>query len=157
MPTTFRAIEEALVAQIAALDPSAHQQAGVADTWHESRVPLSIVDDPSNLGHLAFNVWLEQAPAEPSRQGDLDEVYVAGQLVVAFAYRLRAGNQVDDARSATDAAHDLVRALMAPTAAGVDALVTYVDGLQPAMADDGEWLFITQHFEVRFDLDLSGS
>lgn len=158
MVTTYREVEEALVAQIQALDPSAHQQGGSADVWHESRVPLSIVDDPSNLGHLAFNVWIEAAPNSGlHRDAELaGEIYVVAGLVVAFAYRLRAGNQVADARAATDAAHDVVRALMAPDAAG-SADVAYVDGLQPAMADDGEWLFVTQTYEVRFDLDLSRS
>ncbi|MEM6927704.1 MAG: hypothetical protein AAF602_12295 [Myxococcota bacterium] len=158
MPTTYREIEESLVAQIAALDASAHAQGGSA-AWRESRVPLSVVMDPSSLSHLLFNVWVQRAPVSPlgSRQGEIaGEVYLRATLVVAFSYRLRATNQVADARAATDAAVDVTRAVMASGAAG-DALVVFVDGLNPALALDGEWQLVTQTYEVHFDLALSRS
>lgn len=154
--TTYRAIEEALVARIAALDATPYAQGGTAQ-WRESQVPLSVIQDPSSLAHLAFNVWIQNAASGLSRQGELDEVYVTARLVAAFSFRLRPGNQVADARIATDAAVDLTQAVLAPSAAGPSAVVSFVDGLQPALSIDGEWLLVTQTYEVRFDLALSRS
>lgn len=161
MPLSFAEVEEHFVGRIERIDASAHAQGRSAAAWHESDTPLSILADPSSRAHLAFSVWIDRA-----RNTDLESdaevdgyVYIEAAVRVAFTYRLRARQQTKDARASTRAAHDLIRALMAPwgeaDGAGGCALVRLVDGLQPALSLDGEYALVTQDYTAAFDLDIA--
>ncbi|MEO0602308.1 MAG: hypothetical protein AAF211_12775 [Myxococcota bacterium] len=158
MPLTYREVEQAFVARIAALDASAYQQHVTTENWHESLVPLSVALDRGE-GHLAFTVAIQSA-GNTGLHRDAEvagEIYVVARAAITFGYRLRAGSQVADARLATDAAHDVTRMLMAPWPASPCPDVAFVEGLQPSLTPDGEWLLVNQIYEVRFDLALSRS
>jgi len=78
---------------------------------------------------------------------------------VAFAFKLRATTQTKDARIATDAAVDVVRAVMAEWDAETAAVygvvnVRLVDALQVSMTPDASWLLVSQDYLASFDLNL---
>jgi hypothetical protein len=167
MSTTFRAVEESLVARIAAMDSSAYTLGRRARAkWHESRTPLTVISDPSSLGHLAFNVWIQNAPNDEEARGMVwdagsvdNDVRISARVRVAFAFKLRAASQTKDARIATDAAADVVRAVMAEwdadTAAEFGVVnMRLVDGLQTSLSLDAHWLLISQDYLAAFDLNL---
>lgn len=164
--STFRQVEERLVERISALDASEFTIGTVPAKWRESKTPLSVIADSSALGHLAFNVWTQNAPNTNDadsltwKQDDLEnQVEVDTRLVVAFAYNLRSGHQTEDTRRATDAAIDVVRAVMAAwdaedeDAAG-SVTIRLVDALQVALSIDGHWMLVTQDYIASFDIDL---
>ena len=167
MSTTFRAVEESLVARIAALDSFAYTLGRRARAkWHESRTPLTVISDPSSLGHLAYNVWIQNAPNDEEARGMVwdagsvdNDVRLSARVRVAFAFKLRAASQTKDARIATDAAADVVRAVMAEwdaeTAAEFGVVnMRLVDGLQTSLSLDAHWLLISQDYLASFDLNL---
>lgn len=165
-PSTFRKVEELLVKRIAALDASAYTNGQTPATWTESKTPLTVIADSSALGHLNFNVWTQNAP----NTNDADSVTykidplenqaeVDTRVVVAFAYRLRSGLQTEDTRRATDAALDVVRAVMAAWTADDEdeagsVTIRLVDALQVALSIDGHWMLVTQDYIASFDIDL---
>lgn len=166
-PSTFENVELAFVARIAALDASAYTLGRrAAARWHESKTPLTVVADPSSLGHLSFGVWIQSAPNTGDGRGTTwvqddiaNDVEIDARVRVAFAFELRATKQVPDARIATRAALDVIRALMAPWSALDETTwgtvtVRLIDGLQTGISLDGHWLLVTQDFVASFDLDL---
>lgn len=163
LPLSFAEVEEHFARRIASIDASAHAQGNAPARWHESESPLSVLSDPSSRAHLAFSVWVDRA-----RNTDLESdsevdgyVFIEAAVRVAFTYRLRPKQQTKDARMATKAAHDIIRAVMAPwgEADGVagSALVRLVDGLQPALSLDGEYSLISQDYTAAFDLDIGSN
>lgn len=157
-PLTYADVEETIAEQIEALDASAYTQGSTPAAWHEASAPLSVLVDPSSLGHLNFSVWISSAPnSDLERDAEIDGyVWVTARVRVAFTFRLRPRQQTADGRQAIRAAHDVVRALMGPWPSGDGcALVQYVDGLQQALSLDGEYLLITQDYAVSFDLDIA--
>ena len=167
MSTTLRLVEESLVARLAALDASAYTLGRRARAkWHESRTPLTVISDPSSLGHLAFNVWIQNAPNDDESRGMVwdagsvdNDARLTCRVRVAFAFKLRATTQTKDARIATDAAVDVVRAVMAEWDAETAAVygvvnVRLVDALQVSMTPDASWLLVSQDYLASFDLNL---
>lgn len=153
---TFADIEEEAKDLIEALDASAHSQGKTATKWHETSIPFTVMQDASSLGHLLFEVWIQDAPNSGlSRGGESfeQEVTIAARLKVQFTYRLRGTQQKRDARQATVAAHDIVRALMQPWTACVDLLL--VNAMTVSLTLDGEWLLIQQDYIAQFALDNS--
>ena len=160
MTRTFEDIEAEAVSLIEALDASAHSQGDTGARWRETSIPFSVAEDASSLGHLLFEVWIQDAPNSTlSRAGEINEqaATIAARLRVLFTYRVRSSQQIRDRRSATGAAHDIVRALMQPwnydTNGCVDLLL--VNALRVDMTADGEWLLVSQDYIVEFDLDTS--
>ncbi len=165
-PSTFRKVEESLVKRIAALNAEAYTTGQVPAEWHESKTPLTVISDSSALGHLSFNVWVQSAPntddaSDMTFQADEVDNFaeIDARVVVAFAYKLRPGAQTEEARTATDAAVDVIRAVMAAWTAADETefgTITFrlVDGLQPAITLDAGWQLITQDYIASFDLDL---
>lgn len=166
MSTTFRLVEESLVARILALNASPYTHGRARAKWHESKVPLTVISDPSSLGHLSFNVWIQSAPNDDESRGavwredDVDnDVRLSARVRVAFAYQLRAGKQTADARVAGDAAIDVIRAVMAAWTAATVAEYGVVnlrllDGLQTALTVDAHWLLINQDYTASFNVNL---
>ena len=159
---TFKDVEEEAKKLIEALDASAHSQGKKAASWRETSIPFTVLQSASNLGHLLFDVWIPTAPnSELSRGaevgGDEESVTISAQLKVQFSYKLRGSQQKKDARQGTVAAHDVVRALMAPwdydTNGCVDLLL--VNPLIVNLTLDGEWLLVQQDYIVEFQLDTS--
>ena len=174
-PSTFSNVERAIVARIAALDGSPYTHGKPPAVWHESDTPLSVISDPSSLGHLSFGVWIQAAPntydarsatfQDAGWLGDPDGVdpdnlaEIDARVRVAFCFEIRNPNGTADARQATDAALDVVRGLMAPWSAADEAewgtvTVRLVDGLQTSVSLDGHWLLIQQDYIATFDIDL---
>lgn len=166
--TTFKAVEEAMVARIVALDASAFTHGGVPACWHESKSPLSVMVDASTIAHLSFNVWIQSAPNTNDNRGmtwqdnDVDnDVEIDALMKVAFAFELRSFDQVSDTRDASDAAIDVIRALMAEWTADDQVasgavLLRLLNGYQTGMTLDGQWMLVTQDYIASFDLDLLG-
>ena len=126
--------------------------------WHESDTPLSVISDPSSLGHLSFGVWIQAAPNTYDARsatfqdagwiGDPDGVdpdnlaEIDARVRVAFCFEIRNPNGTADARQATDAALDVVRGLMAPWSAADEADgpgYSGGGGLRTAVADCQLW------------------
>ncbi len=156
-PATFREIEEEARDRILALDASAFKQGGSAPKWKESSTPITVLQDPSSLAHLLFSVWIQSA-INTDLESDLIEdgqMWVETRLNVLFAYRMRGRTQTEDARSATDAAIDIVRALMSTWDQNKGcALIRAVDVLQQSISVDGEYIVILQNYTAAFDLRL---
>jgi hypothetical protein len=156
-PATYREIEEEIVRRISALDGARHAQGDRGARWHESEIPLSVIGDPSSLGHLAFSAWIQSAPDTRLERSNEEDgyAYIGARLMVAFAFRLRPKRQTADARLATDAALEVTRTVLAPWNPNIgDASVALVDGLQPSLSLDGEWALVQQAYLVWFDLRL---
>jgi hypothetical protein len=124
MPLTIRQIEEAFTARVEALNASAYALApGHTPAWREASIALTPAAESAPRSHLSFNVWvdsvanIEQArgsswlAAEPDTPVD-ETVYVEASLRIAFLFELRASQQVADSRKASDAAHDVLRAVL---------------------------------------------
>lgn len=157
---TFEDVELEAVGLIEALDASAHSQGKKAAAWRETSVPFSVQQDAANLGHLLFEVWIQDSPnSDLSRAGEINEqaATIAARLRVQFTYKIRGAHQIADRRSATNAAHDVVRALMAPwdyDANGcVDLLL--INAMSVSLTLDGTWILVSQDYIVEFDLDTS--
>ena len=157
---TFKDVELEAVSLIKALDASKHSQGKRAAGWRETSVPFTVQQDSVNLGHLLFEVWIQDAPnSDLSRGGEINEqaVTISARMKVQFTYKIRGSQQIKDRRQATVAAHDVVRALMAPwdydTNGCVDLLL--INAMTVSLTLDGTWLLIQQDYIVEFDLDNS--
>ena len=156
-PATFAEVEIECVERIEDLDASPYKQGRTSPKWHESSTPITVLQDPSSLAHLAFSVWIQSAPnSDLERDSYVDGfLWIETRLKVAYTYRLRASRQTEDARTGTAAAIDVIRALMRPWDENKGcALVRLVDGLQPSVSLDGEYLLIVQDYTIAFDLRL---
>ncbi len=156
-PATYAEVEEEFVERILGLDASAYKQGGSKPKWRESSTPLTVLQDASSLAHLLVSVWIQSAPNTDLESDAYEDgfVWVECRMKVAFTYRLRASKQTKDARTATNAAIDVTRVVMAqPDANRGCTLVRLVDGLQPSISLDGEYTLIVQDYTVAFDLRL---
>ena len=156
-PFTVRELEEELAERIAALDASPFDQNkdGLRPAaWREASIPLSVVDDASPLEHLLFNVFVERSQnSEEHRDAPNGFAKVESTVLVLFVYNLRASDQLEDARLASDAAHAVVRALMARDLAQlVD--VRLVSAWRPLLSPDGRKLLAEVQFLAVHDLPL---
>ena len=161
---TFKDVEEeaaSLILSLNDINVSRHSQ-GRAARWHETEVPFTVLQGPSSLAHLLFEVWIQDAPnADLSRGaevgGDEEQVTISARMKVQVAYRLRNGRQKEDARLATEAARDIVRVLMQPwdydTTGCVDLLL--INAMSVQLTIDGEYVVFAQDYIVEFDLDNS--
>lgn len=163
---TFKDIEEEardLILSLNTINVSKHSQ-GPSDpaAWHETKIPFSVLEDASNLGHLLFDVWVQDAPNSNLSRGaefgtDERAVTISARMKVQFTYRLRPSEQKPDARQATVAAEDVVQILMQPwdyDANGcVDLLL--INAMTVSLTADGQWAMIQQDYIVEFDLDIS--
>ena len=154
---------ERLILTLNQINVSRHSQGGKkAARWRATSIPFTVLQDSSNLGHLLFEVWCEDLPNSGLSRGaevggDEESVTIAADMKVQFTYRLRGTQQKKDARQATEAAQDIVRALMQPwdyDANGcVDLLL--VNAGSVSLTLDGEWCLVQQDYIVEFQLDTS--
>lgn len=162
---TVEDVELEAVGLIKAIDCSAFSQGKKkAARFRETSIPFTVLQDPSNLGHLLFEVWIQDQPNSDLSRGaeygsDEREVTVAARMKVAFTYKLRGSQQKKDARQAMNAAHEIVRALMGPwdydTNGGVCVLL--INSGTVSLTVDGEWLLVSQDYIVEFELDIAPS
>lgn len=150
-------LERELVRRIAALDGSAYAQGARVGQWREASVPLSVVQEPQAIGHLTFNVFGEAARnATLERDNAPGWIKLATDVAVLFAYHIRPasdGTQLEDQRSASDAAKDVARAVLAmPQNLFVSLPVSI---WRPSITTDGEWMLVRLDFLVVHDLSLS--
>lgn len=163
-PTTPHAVELELVRRITDLDASAYSYPrGPAASWHEAAEALTVTGDAANLSHLAFNVW-----TEVGRNGGIDRnatsdgyLWADLDVVVAFSFRLRPTQQVADMRLTSDAAIDVLRALLAEWPADQPCVqIDVPEGdawYTPALTEDGEWAVVVMQFSAAFDIRLDTS
>jgi hypothetical protein len=156
-PFTVRELEEELAERIQALDATPFDQNKDGQrpaAWREATVPLTVLEDASPREHLLFNVWVERSENTGERRDAPGEfAKVESDVVVLFLYNLRAADQLPDSRLASDAAHAIVRALMARDLAElVD--VRLVHAWRPLVSDDGTKLLAEVRFTVAHDLPL---
>jgi hypothetical protein len=158
---------EVAAARIAALDASAWEQGSkVTPAWHESKVLIRAdVDDleESAFGHLAFSVFVDDAPGEEQRFQAMHCASVEPVLVVAFLYRLRVGSQVVDQQAAWGAASQVVAALcpdwntQVEATAGTTLARTYsrVENAGRAkLSADASWLIVRQQYRLTYELPI---
>ncbi len=162
---TFKDVEEEasrLIDSLNDINVSRHSQGGRAARWHETDVPFTVLEGPSSLTHLLYEVWIQDAPnSELSRGaevgGDEEQVTISARMKVQIAYKLRPKLQKADARMATEAARDVVRVLMQPwdydTNGCVDLLL--INAMSVQLTIDGGYVVIAQDYIVEFDLDNS--
>jgi hypothetical protein len=161
-PATLKEMEQALVRRILALDGSPYTHLhGIDADWHEATVALSVVDEAASLSHLAFNVWTESARNTGGERGAIRNGYlwVDADVRVAFVFQLRGPEQVEDARTASDAAIDILRVLMTDWPAEEPCVNVDIppggEWFRTALTADGEWAAVTMQFsallEVRLD------
>jgi hypothetical protein len=163
-PTTPADVERLFVQRILDLDASAYRYPRAPPPrWNESNVALTVTENASEFAHLAFNVWTERGLNSGDESGDLTDGYlwVDARLVVAFIFRLRPKSQVEDARLTSDAAIDVLRALLAEWPADQPCIQVQVPPggtwYQPALTRDGEWAVVTMQFLASFELRLDPS
>lgn len=167
---TVKDIEEEAVAIITALDASAFEQGMGSDKWHETTIPFSLLDDSHGLAHLLFEVAITDAPnTDDARSternnpvGDVDfdvdqTAYIDALMSVAFTYNLRSGTQKADVRKASDAAQQLMRALMGPWdyAANGTLQVLLENPYRPTLDPAQQYVMVDQFYRVVFDMDTS--
>lgn len=159
---TIRDVEEEAAGLIEAIEASPFSQGKKAARFRETSVPFTVLQDASNLGHLLFEVWIQDAPNSDLSRGaeygtDERAVTIAARMKVQFTYKLRAQHKKEDARAATDAGHAIVRALMQPwnydENGCVDLLL--INAGTVSLTLDGEWILTQQDYIVEFDLDIS--
>ena len=75
---------------------------------------------------------------------------MASDLAVLFTFHVRPGNQIPDARLASDASLQIVAALMALPQNFM--VVTLVNAFRPAFTPDGEWMLCRADFVVLHDI-----
>ncbi len=164
---TISNIEEEAASIIAGLDASAFAQGLGSDTWHETLIPFSLIDDSHGLAHLLFEVAITDAlntdqartterNADP--EFDVDTTaYIDAMMSVAFTFNLRRDQQKGDVRLAADAAQDIARALMAPWdyAANGTLQVLLDNAYRPTLTNDAQYVRVDQLYSVLFDMDMS--
>jgi hypothetical protein len=159
---TIAELERDLVARVEALDGSAYTQGTGAGArvgeWRESRIPLSALGEAQSIGHLAFNVFCENA-----RNGTLERdrapdgaIKVVSDVAVLFGFHIRPtrDRQIPDQRAASDAAIDLARALLALPQNRYQ--LQPVSLWRPALDPSGEWMLVRLDFLAIHDLALTG-
>lgn len=154
---TIAELERLLVARIEALDGSAYDQGARVGQWREASVPLSVVSEPQSIGHLTFNVFAEAGrnSTQDRDRGRGGFVKLITDVAVLFAYHVRPasdGTQLEDQRSASDAALDLARALLAMPQNVVQ--LQPVTLWRPSVTTDGEWMLCRLDFLALHDLEL---
>lgn len=158
---TLSDLERDLVARIEALDGSEYTQGTGAGarvgTWRESRIPLSVLSEAQSIGHLAFNVFVENgrnSTRDRDRAPD-GAIKLVSDVAVLFAYHIRPAQdfQIPDQRSASNAAIDLARAVMAMPADRFQ--MQLVSLFRPGVSPDGEWMIVRCDFTAIHEVDLS--
>lgn len=159
--TTIGDLERELVARIQALDGSAFTQGdgpgARVGRWRESQIPLSVLGEAQSVGHLAFNVFCENArnsTLERDRAPD-GAIKVISDVAIVFAYHIRPAPtlQISDQRSASDAALQLARAVLAMPQDRFQ--LQPVSLWRPGVTDDGEWMFVRLDFLALHDVELA--
>ena len=148
---TTEELEEALAARIEAL-PSDDWAQGMspAETWTESDIPLTAVQDSTLQQHLAFSVSVEAAPVVDDGNASEGFLSVLPTVVVMFTYRLRSDRQRADLRTAQRAARQLVGAMMQPSNRWGSPLPLniYTPGLP------SEFLAVEQRYTFQIDVPI---
>ncbi len=127
--------------------------------WKETSIPFTQIEDNSELSHLLFEVFVDDAPntrlnSDPEIDG---EVVLGASLRVAFTYQLRSAQQKADVRLASDAAQTILRKLMGPWDYDVTGCVDVLllNAYRPSLTRDGHWVLIDMSFLVEFNIDIS--
>lgn len=139
-----------LTLHLAALAAEPFLQGIPDEAWHEVTQPFGAAEEAHGISHLAFAVL---ALRSPSTSGDRDatgwEVQARTEIEVQFAYRLRPDTQLADYRQAFAAARAVVRAVLDDQAwSGGEATALLLDGAQPLVAGDGDFVLIRTTYQV---------
>lgn len=150
---TVKDLELLLVERIGELDGSVYDQGKTKGRWKEATKALVVAGEAHARGHLAFNVFAESGrnTGRSRSRGD-DSVRVDADVVVLFMYHLRPGSQIEDSREASEAAREVIAAILAlPERV---ANFELVNGWRPSVVAGGEWLLVRLDFVAGFDLSL---
>lgn len=119
-----------------------------APTWRHGRQALTEAVGSALDQHLLFSVSVEGAPA--TGHAGFDSYQVAADLVVAFMFKLGAGDEVERERLAMDAAADVVAALLNArhaTMTNIEVVQAFTPG-----AKVGDFLPVECRFAVLIDI-----
>ena len=166
---TIESIEEEAVSIIEDLDATAFDLGFATNIWHETETPFDLIDDNHALGHLAFEVAVLDVPNTETgrateRNSDAEfavdqTAYVEAVMSVAFTFGLRPSQQKADLRTASNAAQQIVRALLAPwNYAGNGTVQVLLDNpYRPTLDPAGAFVLVDQDYRVLFDYDTSAN
>lgn len=151
---TVRQLEEGVSAVIAALDASDYDQGTVEAKWTESQIPAVADAGVQPLAHLCYVAHVASSVNTGNDRDETSEYCrLRSSLVVAFGYHLRPGvDQIADSRLATDAAHDVVRAVMGNWT--TQANVNLANAGEYSIAASGEYAMVVISFDVLHDLSI---
>ncbi len=161
---TFKDVEEEardLILSLNTLNVSRHSQGTRPARWRETTIPFSVVEEPSALSHLLFEVWIQDGPnsglARGAQIGEEQQVNIAARMRTQFSYKVRPKMQIEDRRMATEAALDVLRVMMQPWDYEVRGcvIVLLVNAMSVSLTLDGGWILVQQDWIVEFDLDNS--
>lgn len=160
-PGTIAEVEQVLVERILSLDASAYTHPyGTPAEWHQSTIAFDAAQENNALSHLAFDLHVEAARNAANERGAVTNGYlwVSCDVVVAFVFQLRPSEQIHDARRASDAAVDVVRALMTDWSAQDPCVQVDIppgeEWYRTAATPDGGWALVIQRFSASFELRL---
>jgi hypothetical protein len=143
-------LERALAANLTALDSSEYRQQ-INERWHESRIPLTAIEDSAGFSHLAFSVSVENAPIVDDGQGASGEsVTVLADTVVLFAFKIVPSNKNLSYANASIAAADVLSAILRPSD---DYQVLPRQVFKPGFIQDS-YMPVELRFSILFDLQL---
>ncbi len=155
VPVTIKSVQLEMARRITALDATQFNQraaAQPASTWSLSNDPLSIVNDSALLAHLLFSTSVEDAPNTGlDRDAWGEQTLLALDARVLFSYNLRAGKKTADQLDSSEAAADIVAALLAPWP---EVNVELANAYRPGRVLDGRWLEVEVRFVIYIDLSV---
>ena len=153
---TVSQVEEEGARRVTALDASQFNQGAspkvvpAAWTEHDSFSPRG--GGPTPVAHLGFSANVETSPnSNRERDTDAGRLRIRSRLVITFRYRLRPGDELVDSRLARDAAHDVLKAINAPTA---EWNCEIVNAGQPLFAADQSFLLVSVFFDIVHEIEV---
>lgn len=122
--------------------------------WRVSRyVPEMFVRDTDQLAPRMFSVGLGSTRPIGDRQRRPQGTTVETGIVVRWAWRLRADNQLNDYDVSTEAGHGLIAAVTQTPLTDLHIILSQVDA--PSISQDGSWYFGTISFTTQHLLALT--
>ena len=149
--TSITTVRQALRDQIAALSGTAY-----AGTWKETVFPLGILEEPATRGHLAFSVVDEGSENNGHRGRDGGTIANLIRFRVSFLYQMRpsAADMMTSWDLSSDAAEDVIRALMGQSTSWSDAFWVRYRRFERVRLSDSSWLTINLFFDVEHELTV---
>ncbi len=145
-------VEAEAARRITEIDATAYQQGDATAEFSEIQSFNTRGENASSLAHLGFNAVVEDSPnTGDERDGPHTYARVRSRLVIMFSYRLQPGAQIASARLARKAAHDVIRALNAPSS---EWNATLVNAGRPLLSGDRSLMIFQIFFDILHEFEV---